>query len=181
MAAADTYWVESNGAGEVKTPDVPSVLQSLDNIDFLSVDESSNGDPNNKTDHPIAVPAVGTQWSYAKWLRLYFDFQGGVQVDNGRFWKSSGTLSHAGLAIKWPGASQTSYITPDDTGHSGALSILIPESTPGAQNIFFNGGSASLTADGFSDYIVLGLEVQSTVDIPGNIGSIVYTFQYDEV
>jgi hypothetical protein len=180
MAAANTYWVESNGAGEVKTPDVPTVFDSLDNIDFLSVDESSHGDPDNKTDHPILVPAVGINRSFEKWTRLYFDFQGGIQIDNGKFWKSSGTLSHAGLSIKWPSGSVaiSNYDTPSDAQN---VEDDIPISEPLSQNILFNDDNSQLTASGFSDYIILQLWVASNVDIPGNIGNIIYTFQYDEV
>jgi len=180
MPAVAFYWSESNdNTGEVKFPSPPD--NSLNNVNFLSVDETSGVDPNNYINYPITVPGSGNSYSFEKWIQGYFDFagSGSNQVTNGKFWKESGTLSHLDLVIN-AGVS-ASWSAPVDTASSVATSP-VPTSVGSSLslNLDVDGGNPQRTSTGYSYYIVIQLVVPSTVNVPGDIGTQQYRMQYDE-
>ena len=182
MAACEFDWIERNGAAPgTQTPSGTPPIASLARADFLSVDESSHSDADNYKAHPIIIPTSGTAYSFEKWLAAYWTFAGSNEVGNVKFWKSSGTLSHGDLIIKYGIVNKTSpgYDDPVNTVSTNAVTN-IPTAEPGSPNVTLDGGNASITASAYSDYIVLQLHVPSTVNVPGDIGTQELTMQYDE-
>lgn len=182
MAVSDFFWTERNGASPgTQTPSGTPPIGSLVRADFLSLDETSNEDSNNYKNHPIIVPVSGTAYSFEKWISIYWNFNGSNQITNVKFWKSSGTLSHADLLIKFGVVNRVTpgYATPVNTQSSKATSD-VSTSEPGTQNVTLDGGGNTITGSAYSDYLVLQLHVPNTVDVPGDVGTQEFTCQYDE-
>ncbi len=140
-------------------------LMSTDAYDSTGSDYQAN---------PIVVPAAGTSYSYERWMKVEFT---GVfnAITNVKTWKSAGTLSDAALLL-FVGETATG-VTPVSTDSATATTAMpITEGT--AIDITPAGGIAN-TGDK-TDFLVVQLDVPSTVVTPGDIGTITQTFQYDE-
>jgi len=127
--------------------------------------------------NPISVPSAGSNYSFervirAQWTGTY------NEVTNVKLWRSSGTLSDAGLAIladvtgTWAPAGQTSGASTFATAAIPTTSGTALDATPAA-------GSA-YPAAGYSKYGVMQLLVKASVTTPGDIGSQLIRFQWDE-
>lgn len=140
-------------------------LMSIDDYDDTGSTYSSN---------PITVPDSGTNYSYERWMRVKFNGTFNL-IDNIKVWKSSGTLSDGNLSL-FAGSTATG-VTPTNADSSVATTAM-PTTEGGAINIT---PTNSIDADGeYTDYLVVQLDVPSTVTTPGDIGTQTLTFQYDE-
>lgn len=122
----------------------------------------------------IVVPASGTSYSYERWLSGRWS---GVfnLIENILYWKSAGTLSDANLTIN-AGETDTG-VTPVVTASLIAISA-VPTTEGTAIDVT---PATAITADpGYSDFVVMQLQVPSTVTTPGDIGVQTFTMQYDE-
>jgi len=140
-------------------------LMSTDAYDSTGTDYQTN---------PITVPEAGTVYSYERWMKVKFT---GVfnAITNVLAWKSAGTLSDAALAL-FVGETDTG-VTPVTTD-SAVATTAMPTTEGTAIDITPAGGIAN---DGDkTDFLVVQLDVPSTVVTPGDIGSQTITIQYDE-
>ena len=145
---------------------------SADHANFHNDD--SYGTATDYQSKPITVPDTGTAYSFERWLRGRFSGTFN-KIDNIKFWKSAGTLSDPNLSIK-AGVTDTG-VTPVDTASTIATAD-IPTTEGTALDATPSGGITS--SPGYSKYIVMQLNVPSTVTTPGDIGSQTMTMQYDE-
>jgi hypothetical protein len=98
------------------------------------------------------------------------------KVDNNQFWMSTDFSPNTGLSMKW--SSQAAYQTPSTA--ATYASAAIPTADPGAANVSIGGTTTgSLTASGYSDYIVLQLQT-TTAAAAGDTSLATFTLQYDE-
>lgn len=140
-------------------------LMSIDDYDDTGSTYAAN---------PITVPDTGTNYSYERWMRVKFTGTFNL-VENVKVWKSAGTLSDVNLAL-FVGESTTG-VTPVVTDSSIATTAM-PTTEGTAIDIT---PTAAIDADGdYTDYLVVQLDVPSTVTTPGDIGTQTLTFQYDE-
>ena len=140
-------------------------LQSVDAYDSTGTDYQTN---------KITVPSAGTNYSYERWTRLKYTGTFN-SITNVKVWKSAGTLSDVNLDLN--AGETTTGVTPVDSASSVATAE-VPTSEGTAIDITPAGGISS--SGDFTDYLVLQLEVPSTVTTPGDIGTQTLTFQYDE-
>lgn len=124
--------------------------------------------------YPITVPDSSSNYSYERWMKIRFDGTFNL-IDNVLAWKSAGSLSDGALILT---AGETATgATPVNTNSTVATSV-IPTTEGTAIDIT---PSSAIDASGDStDYLVVQLEVPSTVTTPGDIGSQTITFQYEE-
>ena len=142
-------------------------LMSTDAYDSTGTDYQTNR---------IQVPSSGTNYSYERWMRLRFSGTFNL-IDNIKAWHSAGTLSDANLDLL-AGVTDTGA-TPTDSQSSVATTTLTGWDSEGeALDLTPSGGISS--SPGYSKYLVVQLEVPSTVTTPGDIGTQTITFQYDE-
>lgn len=170
--AATFAWCQYNGAGGTKTE-----LGSSGNLfNFKNIDTAT---PADYSSNPITASDTPDQGrSYEVWLKAYF---GGTfnTIDNLQFWRSTDFSPNTGLSIYWKGNNQTAYVQPVKTDSTVATNP-IPTADPATANVSIGGSlSGSLTVSGYSDYIVLQLDVASTANV-GDTSLAVYTLQYDE-
>ena len=124
---------------------------------------------------PSTWPITAGNYSAEKWIRAHFTGTF-TSVDNLQFWKSAGTLV-TGEVINWTG-EQESYVAPTTAASSYATTALV--TTSGTANVGFSGTTTgSLTASGFSDFIVLQSSI-STAASSGSANSKTFSFAYDE-
>jgi len=98
------------------------------------------------------------------------------KIENLQFWKSAG--SDSGITIKWDGDSNA-YATPVTT-NSSVATTNVPTADPGTANVSIDSNLAgSLTAAGFSDYIVLQMQT-TTAAAAGDTSTYTFVLQYDE-
>lgn len=98
------------------------------------------------------------------------------KVDNMQFWMSTDFSPNTGLSVYW--SSQSAYQTPSTA--TTYASAAVPTSDPGTANVKIGGQlTGSLTASGYSDYIVLGLRT-TTAAAAGDTSLATFTCQYDE-
>jgi hypothetical protein len=100
-------------------------------------------------------------------------------VDNFQFWMSTNFSPATGLTVYWKGNNVGAYATPVNDDSAVAVST-VPTSDPGTANVSIGGSlSGELTGAGYSDYIVLQLDVATTA-APGDTSLATFTIQYDE-
>jgi len=165
--AATYNWNQNYGT----SPGTPTDLGESGNLfNFKSADDATAA---NYTSNPI----VAGENSYEVWLRAHFTGTFNT-VDNIQFWMSTDFSPNTGLAVKWEGAEVT-YATPVATT-STVATTAVPTSDPGTANVSIGGSlGGSLTAAGYSDYIVL--QLQTTVSAAaGDTSLATFTLQYDE-
>lgn len=140
------------------------------NANFLSADVYS---VSPASDYPINVPQSGTAYSFERVIAL--DFSGTFNsITNIKAWKSAGSYSDAALSLK-AGTTESTF-TPVQTA-SALATTNIPTDVGTALDLT---PTAGLTAPGISKYLVMQLNVPSTVVTLGTIGTQTFTLQYDE-
>lgn len=168
--AATFAWVQRYGA-PAGTESSLGISGNLFN--FKRVDDATAA---NYSSNPITA---GTR-SFEVWLRakLTGTFN---SIGNFQFWMSTNFSPSTGLFVRWsPNArlSAGTYAKPT-TGLSKAVSA-VPTSNPGAANIGVGTNpSGSLSASGYSNYIVLQLATSSTA-AAGDTSLATFTLNYDE-
>ena len=131
--------------------------------DATAANYSSN--PINAGDH-----------SYEVWLRGKFTGTFN-SIGNFQFWRSTNFSPSTGLAISW---GQTSAYATPTSGDSTKATASVPTSDPGAANVGVGANpSGSLSASGFTNYIVLQLDT-TTAAAAGDTSLATFTLNYDE-
>lgn len=159
------------------SPGTSTDLGSSGNMfNFKDADDATAA---NYSSNPITASDTADQGrSYEVWLRAHFTGTFN-KVNNLQFWKSTDFSPNTGLTVYWKGNNQTSYVTPVKTDSSVATAG-VPTSDPGTANVSIGGSLAGeLTSAGYSDYIVLQLDVASTA-AAGDTSLATFTLQYDE-
>jgi len=171
--AATFAWAKTFGA----SPGTAADLGASGNL-FNFMDEDSNTAANYSTKPITASDAANQGRSYEVWLRAHLTATFN-KVDNIQFWMSTNFSPATGLTVYWKGNGQTAYVTPVKTDSTVATSS-VPVADPGTANVSIAGSLAgSLVAAGYSDYIVLQLDVATTA-APGDTSLATFTLQYDE-
>jgi hypothetical protein len=174
MGSATVVFSETNGvlASAVTTNDIA-------NINFGSADVAEL----TPATYPIVAQADGH--SYEKWLRLQLTNLGVASiVDNFKMWLSAGSyVTGEGIScnLVTSGYSQASYPSggPVDSDSSEATQAM-PTSEPASANIGVGGSlTGQLTATGYTDYIVLQLDVTASTP-SGSVNQKTITIQWDE-
>lgn len=171
--AATFQWAQTYGT----SPGTATDIGSSGNIaNFKDRDDAT---PSNYNSYPIvASDTVNQGRSYEVWLRGHFTGTFN-NIDNLQFWKSTDFSPNTGLTVYWKGNNVGSYTTPVKTDSTIAVST-VPTSDPGTANVSIGGSlSGAITSAGYSDYIVLQLDVATTAT-PGDTSLAVMTLQYDE-
>lgn len=154
---------ESNGAGE-------TVTHALTNCNFGASDSANL----TRTSSRIAA----TAYSYEKYWRVHVSNIGGLtSVSDIRIWKSYGTLG-TGVTVdanlKTSSYSSSSYATPVNTDSSKATTTM-PTSYPASANLGISGSLAStLTAAGYSDYMVAQITTSGATGGEENTWAIIF-------
>jgi len=146
------------------------------NWNLISTDAYDSTGTSYQT-NKISVPVTGTTYSYERWLRL--EFTGAFTlINNIKAWHSSGNLSDSNIDLN-AGETDTG-VTPVDTVSSIATTTLTGWNSE-VEAIDITPISDIDTSGDETDYLVVQLEVPSTVLTPGDIGSQSITFSYDEI
>ena len=143
-------------------------------IPLLSANLGSTASP---TQYPLRIPSEGTQYSYERYFRVYVSDMGdAVSIRNLRLYCDNPNFI-TGATLKY-GTTDT-YSTPVNSASSIATTT-VPSSLPEDANIEINGSTSNeLTGTGYSDYVVLQLEIPYTATNEG--GSTGLHIVYDEV
>jgi len=171
--AATINWKVYTGSPLTEAPGAGS---SAINVNLLLAD-SYDSSGSLYAANPISVPSTGSNYSFERVQRAFWTGTFN-EITNIKFWKSSGTYSDADLKVTanvtgtWAPEGQTS-------GASTFATAAIPTTSGTALDATPDAGSA-YPAAGYSKYIVTQLVVPSTVTTPGDIGSQLVTFQWDE-
>jgi len=167
MAATYNWWGEYGDSGSSTTADL-GVSGNLFNFKTSNSLESAA----DYTSYPITA---GNN-SYEVWLKGHFTGSFN-KVQNAKFWNSAGGPD-SGVSIKWDGVT-TAYVTPV-TGASTIATADVPTASPGSANVSFEGSLAgSITAAGFSDYIIMQMQT-TTAAAAGDTSTYTFTLTYDE-
>jgi len=162
--AATFQWAQSNLVGETST-DIGSsgnLFNFKTNDTAVPADYSSN-------------PITAGNSSMEVYLRGHFTGTFN-SIDNGQFWESTAFSPATGLQVTFDGNNVT-YATPSTTDNTHGN---VPTADPGTANVSFAGTlGGSITAAGYSDYIVLQLDTTVSA-AAGDTSLAVYTLQYDE-
>ena len=143
-------------------------------IPLLSANLGSSALP---TQYPLKISSQETQYSYERYFRLYVaDMGDAISIRNLRLYCDDPNFI-TGATLKY-GTTQN-YSAPSDLASSIATTA-IPSSIPSTANIGIDGDIANeLTSPGYSDYVVLQLEIPpATVNAGGSTGLHII---YDEV
>ena len=134
-------------------------------------------------------PITASTNSYEKWLRFNWSAGTATSIGNLKVWSNTSSDAVAGVEIKTNAASSNSgTITfPTSSGPScvnRAATYLYAKffstAAPSFANVPIGGQTSStLTAAGYSDYIVTQIQT-STAAVAGRTATII-SFQYDEV
>ena len=167
MAATFNWWGEYGDSGSPTTADL-GVSGNLFNFKT----SNSLASAADYTSYPITA---GNN-SYEVWLKGHFTASFN-KVQNAKFWKSSGGPD-TGVTLKWNGVT-TAYVTPV-TANSSIATTDAPTASPGSANVSFNGDlGGSITAAGFSDFVVLQMQT-TTAAAAGDTSTYTFTLTYDE-
>lgn len=167
MAATFNWWGEYGTSGAPTTADL-GVSGNLFNFKT----SNSLASAADYTSYPITA---GNN-SYEVWLKGHFTAAFN-KVQNAKFWKSAGAFG-AGEGIDWDGVA-TAYVTPV-TAQSTIATAAIPTASPGSANVGFAGSLAgSITAAGFSDFIVMQMQTTTAAEA-GDTDTFTFTLTYDE-
>jgi hypothetical protein len=167
MSATYQWWGEYGTSGSSTTADL-GVSGNLFN--FKAIDSLAS--PADYTSYPITA---GNN-SYELWIKMHFSGTF-AKVQNAKFWKSSGGPDD-GISLKWDGAT-TAYATPT-TANSTVATADVPTASPGSANVSFDGNLAgSLTAAGYTDYIVLQMQT-TTAAGAGDTSTYTFALTYEE-
>jgi hypothetical protein len=165
--AATYQWAKTYGTSPGTREDIG---ESGNIFNFMDADTNTESD---YTTYPITA---GNN-SYEVWLQGHFTDTFN-SIDNIQFWMSTDFSPNTGLSVKWEG-EETTYATPVKTA-STVATTAVPTSDPGTANVSISGSLAgSLSAAGYSDYIVLQLQT-TTGAAAGDTSLATFTLQYDE-
>ncbi len=140
-------------------------------FNFKDIDDVT---PGNYSTYPI----LAGDNSYEIWLRAHFTGTFNV-IDNLQFWQSTAFSPATGLTLKYKANTVGSYVQSVKTTSTVATTAM-PTSDPGTANVTIgNSLSGTLTAAGYSDYIVIQLQTDITA-AAGDTSSAEFTLQYDE-
>lgn len=167
-------WAKTYGT----SPGTRADLGSSGNL-WNFMDEDSNTAANYSSKPITASDTADQGRSYEVWLQAHFT-DSFNKIENLQFWMSTNFSPSTGLSVFWKGNNQTSYATPVKTDSTICSTNAVPTSDPGTANVSIGGSlSGNLTSAGYSDYIVLQLDVATTAS-PGDTSLAVFTLQYDE-
>ena len=167
MAATFNWWGEYGDSGSPTTADL-GVSGNLFNFKT----EDSLASAADYTSYPITA---GNN-SYEVWLKGHFTGSFN-KIQNAKFWKSDGSFG-TGEAIKWDGVT-TAYVTPV-TSESTSCTADVPTTSPGSANVSFGGDlGGSITAAGFSDFIIMQMQTTTAAEA-GDTETFTFTLTYDE-
>jgi len=172
--AATFNWAQTHGAsGSEATVDLGA---SGNLFNFKDIDDATAA---NYSSNPITASDTGDQGrSYEVWLRGHWTDTFN-KIENLQFWMSTNFSPATGLTVYWKGNNSGAYATPVKTDSAKAVSS-VPTSDPGTANVSFGGSlSGDITAAGYSDYIILQLDVAAAA-APGDTSLATFTLQYDE-
>lgn len=177
---ASFNWAKTYGTSPGTREDIGTSGNIFNFMDLDSNDETAYDE------NPITASDTPDEGrSYEVWLQGQWATGSGFnQIENLQFWHSTSPLD-TGLTLYWEG-EQTSYVTPVKTDSSIATTG-VPTSDPGSANVSIGGyltpqgadGDGQLNTPGYSDYIVLQLDVATTAS-PGDTSLETFTLQYDE-
>ena len=123
-----------------------------------------------------AYPITAGNNSYEVWLRGHFSGSFN-KVQNLQLWKSAGNLG-TGETLYWKDGGASAYQAPATT--DTFTDAAVPTADPGSSNVSINNSQASsLSAAGYSDYIVLQLRTEASAEA-GDTETFTFTLQYDE-
>lgn len=171
--AATFNWAQTYGA----SPGTDTDLGASGNLfNFKDADDATAA---NYSSNPITASDTADQGrSYEVWLRAHFTGTFN-NIDNLQFWRSTDFSPNTGLTVYWKGNNAGAYATPVKTD-SAVATATVPTSDPGTANVSIGGSlSGALNSAGYSDYIVLQLDVASTAST-GDTSLAVFTIKYDE-
>ena len=124
-----------------------------------------------------SYPVTAGNNSYEVWLKGHFTDTFN-KIQNAKFWKSAGAFG-TGEAIKWEGDSVEDYATPT-TAASTPATTDVPTASPGTANVSFGADlGGSITAAGFTDYVVMQLQTTTAAEA-GDTETFTFTLTYDE-
>lgn len=171
--AATYNWAQRYGAPAGTESDLGS---SGNLFNFKDADDATAA---NYSSNPItASDTANAGRSYEVWMRAHFTGTFN-KIDNLQFWMSTNFSPSTGLTVYWKGNNAGSYATPVKTD-STVATATVPTSDPGTANVSIGTSlSGNLTSAGYSDYIVLQLDVATTAS-PGDTSLATFTLQYDE-
>lgn len=155
---------ESNGAGETQTTNISNT--NMGSTDAANLD-------------PVAYPVTPGNNTYEKYQRFHVTAMGGSSdISALKVWRT-GSLGGAAVHVtnaRTSSYAQKSYATPVATTSTQATQTM-PTSLP-ATNLGIAGSlSGSLTATGYSDYLVHQIQTNAA-DTAGSTTTLNY--QYDE-
>jgi len=167
MAATFNWWGEYGTSGASTTADL-GVSGNL----FNYKTSNSLASAADYTSYPITA---GNN-SYEVWLKGHFTASFN-KIQNAKFWKSAGGPD-SGVSLVFDGDT-TAYATPTSAASTAAAAAM-PTASPGSANVSFAGSLAgSITAAGYSDYIVTQMQT-TTAAAAGDTSTYTYTLTYDE-
>ena len=134
----------------------------------------SNDSPANDTANPIAIPGIGTAFSYEKWIRFMCTVAPSVQVTNFKYWGPA-SIPAVGTLLKV------------GTTASGVTPVVTASAVATAQqdtNHFSSGTALAVSGtlvnvNDKSDFIVLQMSVGTSAG-PGQIAQQTHDYSYDE-
>ena len=157
---------ESNGAGETISANITNT--NMGSADSANLDATAN-------------PVVAGENTYEKWQRFHVTAMGGSsKIDNLKVWRTSAL---GGSAVHKTNARETSYGGAETYAQpivttSTVATQTMPTSEPTGANLGIGGSlTGSLTATGYSDYLVHQIQTDSG-DTAGSTSTMNY--QYDE-
>ena len=158
---------ESNGALEAQEVDI--VNSNMGNVDDAELD-------------PVSYPITPGENSYEKWQRFNVsDMNGSSEIANLKVWRTGalgGLATHKTNARTADYGGAETYVEPVKTASTVAGQTM-PTSAPASANLGIGGSlSGSLTAEGYSDYLVHQIQT-NVADVAGSTS--VLNYQYDEV
>lgn len=148
--AATLELCESNGAGETITHNITNTnMGSTDAANLVAA----------------SYPITAGQRSYAKYQRLHCtNINGSTSISNLKVWRTGslgGSDTHVTNARISAYGGAATYATPVSTAVSGADQTM-PSSSPASANLGIGGSlSGSLTAAGYSDYLIHQLVINA--------------------
>lgn len=171
---AETFnWSQTYGS----SPGTSVDLGNTGNLfNFKNADTATASDYST---NPIVASDTANQGrSYEVWMRAHFTGTF-TSITNIQFWRSTDFAPNTGLTLYWKGTEVT-YATPVTTD-STVATTGVPTSDPGTANVSIGGSLAgTLAAPGYTDYIVLQLDVATTCP-SGDTSLAGFTLQYDVV
>ena len=156
--------------------EAPGAGSSAVNVNLLLAD-SYDSSGSLYAANSVSTPGTGSNYSFERVVRGFWTGTFN-EITNIVFWKSSGTLSDANLKITanvtgtWAPTAQTSGASTFATAAIPTTSGTALVATPAVGSVY--------PAAGYSKYVVSQLVVPSTVTTPGDIGSQLVTFKWDE-